>query len=277
MTLTKNLLLSSCLVMPLTCTNEAHAHGGGDGEAAAITAAITPSAPASITGLGGDAKGDADEDNEDNIETGTEINDPLEPLNRLVFIVNKGVDGLIMKPLAIAYRLVLPEPVRNSVGNFYTNINSPVSFANHLLQGTPKEAGNSLARFVINSTVGILGLFDAAETFGFKSNETGLSDTLGVWGVNTGPYLILPALGPSSFRGVVGIGGDYFTQPYNYLLNDADSSVSWIVTGIDLTHQRNLVLEKVDELSDSALDLYAAVRSIYFQSQKHRLEKLKKA
>lgn len=215
---------------------------------------------------------------EEDLESDVDVNDPLEPLNRAIYFVNQGIDGLIFKPLAIAYRLLLPEPVRDSIENVLTNIGSPVSFVNHLLQGEPDRAGNSLIRFGINSTLGILGLFDAAETFGFKSFETGFAETLGRWGVNTGPYLILPALGPSSFRSVVGLGGDYFMQPYNYyFMQDAhnDEIWPWVVSGTRVVHERNLVLEKVDEVVDGSIDPYVTFRSIYFQSQAHRLKKLK--
>lgn len=206
------------------------------------------------------------------------VNDPLEPLNRGIYFLNMGIDGIVLKPLALAYRLILPEAVRNSVGHFYVNIHSPVSFSNHLLQGQAGRAGNSLVRFVINSTMGILGLFDAAETFGYKSNETGFGETLGVWGVNTGPYLMLPALGPSSFRGTTGLVGDFFLQPYNYYFMTSthnDDWASWTLTGVDLVHQRSLYIESVDELVANSIDPYVTFRSIYFQQQQHRLNELK--
>ncbi len=213
-----------------------------------------------------------------NDDTGPTINDPLEPLNRGIYFVNMGIDGIIIKPLALAYRFILPEPVRNSVGNFYVNLHSPISFSNHLLQGNPSRACNSLIRFALNSTMGILGLFDAAETLGYKSNETGFGETLGVWGVNTGPYLMLPALGPSSFRGVAGKVGDYFLQPYNYYFmtstND-DDWASWTLLGVDMVHQRHLYIESVDELVANSIDPYVTFRSIYFQQLQHRLNELK--
>ena len=212
-------------------------------------------------------------------EQGTEINDPLEPLNRGIYMVNSVVDGLVMKPVAIAYRLLLPQPIRDSAGNFYRNIKSPISFCNHLLQWEPRRAGNSLARFVINSTCGILGMFDAADEIGFKSDETNFNETLAVWGINTGPYLIIPVLGPSSFRRVVGIGGDYFMQPINYYFmgdrHEDDYWASLTLTGVDLTHQRNEVLEAVDDVIANALDPYATFRSVYFQKQTARLKELK--
>lgn len=206
------------------------------------------------------------------------VNDPLEPLNRGIYFINMGIDGLIVKPIALLYRHILPEPVRNSVGRFYINLHAPVSLANHLLQGQPKRAGNTLVRFSINTTLGVLGLFDIAEGFGFKSKETGFGDTLGIWGVNTGPYLMIPALGPSSFRGTVGIVGDFFLQPYNYYFMNSthnDDWISWTLTGVDLTHQRNLYLESIDELVANSIDPYVTFRSVYFQQQQHQLNELR--
>lgn len=208
-----------------------------------------------------------------------EINDPLEPFNRTIYAINGVIDGLVMKPLAITWRLVLPQPVRDGAGNVLSNLKSPVTFANHLLQGEPKRAATSLGRFLINTTLGILGIFDAASELGLPGEETSFNETLGVWGVNTGPYLILPILGPSSFRHVAGMGGDYLMQPYNYYFNgDHRHGDSWVpiaITGVNAVHQRNLVLESVDDVVDNSADPYATFRSAYFQSQAYRIKKLK--
>lgn len=257
-----SLLLCSCAAF-FILTNTTWSHGGGEGVPAPIL----------DTEVGEEIK-----ENIDDPDTAVEINDPLELLNRGVYFVNMGVDGLIMKPLAITYRFILPDPVRESVGNFLTNLHAPVTLANHLLQGQPKRAGTTVIRFVMNSTLGILGLFDAAETFGFKKNETGFSETLGIWGVNTGPYLILPVLGPSCFRGAAGLGGDYFLQPYNYYFfhaNDDEQWISWGITGTNMVHQRNEVLETVDDIVENSLDTYVTFRSLYFQLQEHRLKELR--
>lgn len=209
-----------------------------------------------------------------------EINDPLEPFNRTVYAVNGVIDGLVVKPLAITWRLVLPQEARDCAGNFFTNLKAPVTTVNHLLQGEPTRAAVSIGRFLINTTLGILGFFDAAEDFGISGEETTFNETLGRWGVNTGPYLIIPILGPSSCRHVVGMGGDYFMQPYNYYFNGdskhGDSWVPYAISGTEAVHQRNLVLESVDDVVANSADPYATFRSAYFQYQSHRLEKLKK-
>jgi phospholipid-binding lipoprotein MlaA len=206
-------------------------------------------------------------------------NDPLEPLNRTIYFMNSIVDAIILKPLAITYRLVLPEEVRNGVGNVFANLAAPITSLNHLLQGEPSRAGTSLVRFGLNSTIGILGLFDAAKELGIEGIETNFNETMGVWGINTGPYLMLPLIGPSSFRGTVGLGADYFTQPLNYFVNTHhdNQDIAYSLLGIELIHQRNLVLEALDDLEATSLDMYASLRSIYFQKQQYRLSKLKEA
>lgn len=216
------------------------------------------------------------QEQDDTVE-GDDENDPLEPLNRTVYFLNSIVDAVILKPLAITYRLVLPQEMRNGVGNVFANLASPITSLNHLLQGEPSRAGTALVRFGLNSTIGILGLFDAAKELGIPGIETNFNETLGVWGVGTGPYLMLPLIGPSSFRGTVGLGADYFTQPLNYFVNTHhdNKNIAYSLLALELTHQRNLVLEALDDLEATSLDVYASLRSIYFQKQQYRLSKLK--
>lgn len=222
---------------------------------------------------------DASSSEDEDMEGEEEINDPLEPLNRTIYFVNSIVDALILKPLAITYRLVLPEEIRKGVGNALTNLTAPITSLNHLLQGEPSRAGITLIRFGLNSTVGILGLFDPAKEIGFHTLETNFNETMGTWGVNTGPYLILPIIGPSSFRGTLGLGVDYLTQPLNYYVNTNhhNQGISYTILGVEVVHQRNLVLEAIDDLDATSLDMYASLRSIYFQKQSYRLNKLKTA
>lgn len=204
--------------------------------------------------------------------------DPLESLNRIIYSFNFVFDACITKPLAIAYRLGLPEEVRNGIGNAFTNLGAPVTFVNHLLQGQLSRAGTTLLRFGINTTLGIGGLFNPAEDLGFPGVETNFNETLAVWGVETGPYLMLPIIGPSSFRGALGIGADYYTQPLSYALHPRDNKL-WIylsIKGVEFIHYRNLVLEALDDLEATSLDTYASLKSIYFQKQAHRLTQLKR-
>ena len=130
-----------------------------------------------------------------------ESNDPLEPLNRFFYGINLMLDVAFLKPLAEVYRAVAPEPVRNGVRNVLDNLFAPVVFLNHILQGEAERATVTLGRFLMNSTIGCLGLVDAATEFGHPGYDTDLNQTLAVWGVETGPYLVLPLIGSSSFRG----------------------------------------------------------------------------
>ena len=165
------------------------------------------------------------------------------------------------------------------MGNALTNLAAPITTLNHLLQGEGSRAGMTLVRFGLNSTVGILGLFDAAKEMGFHTLETNFNETMGVWGLNTGPYLVLPIIGPSSFRGTLGMGVDYFTQPVNYFVNKDhhNQGIGYAILGTEVVHQRNLVLEAIDDLEATSLDMYASLRSIYFQKQTYRLNKLREA
>ncbi|HXF91104.1 MAG TPA: MlaA family lipoprotein, partial [Candidatus Nitrosotenuis sp.] len=160
---------------------------------------------------------DSSEDSSDMFED-VEVNDPLEKMNRGLYYINAGLDYALIKPLALGYRKVVPEMVRDRVDDFLTNLRSPISFVNHILQGEPKRALTTLSTFVINSTFGFLGLYDTAKDIGISSIETNFNETLGRWGIDTGPYLIVPILGSSSFRGVAGLGADYMTDPVTLYL-----------------------------------------------------------
>ena len=208
-----------------------------------------------------------------------ETNDPLEPLNRTVYFVNSVLDAFILKPAAIAYRLILPEEIRNGVGNALRNLAAPITTLNHLLQGQGSRAGVTLVRFGLNSTVGVLGLVDVAKEMGFHTLETNFNETMAVWGVNTGPYLVLPIIGPSTFRGTLGLGVDYFTQPLNYFVNKDhhNQGIGYAILGTEVVHQRNLVLEAIDDLEATSLDMYASLRSVHFQKQTYQLTKLQEA
>lgn len=221
---------------------------------------------------------DSDAEDED-LALDEELNDPLEPLNRSIYFINSIVDAIIIKPLAIAYRLGLPEEMRNGVGNALTNLGAPITFLNHLLQGNPSRAKTTLVRFGINTTLGIGGLFDPAKDMGFHTLETNFNETLGAWGVSTGPYIFLPIIGPSSVRGAVGMGVGYFTQPLNYVVRPQNDNewIGYTIMGVEVVHQRNLVLEAIDDLEATSLDMYASLRSVYFQKQNYRLNKLKQA
>ena len=192
-----------------------------------------------------------------------EVADPLEPVNRAVFGFNLFVDTWVLEPVARAYRFVAPQPVRRSVGNFLSNLRSPVVFANDLLQGERDRAGITLGRFMINSTLGVFGLFDAASGFGYHGHYEDLGQTLGVYGVPDGPYLMLPLLGPSNARDTVGRVGDFFINPLNSCCITPDERYG--IFGTTAVSERESNIELFDDLRSNSLDLYATLRTVYTQ------------
>lgn len=206
-------------------------------------------------------------------------NDPLEPLNRMFFGINDLVDYVILHPVAEIYRAILPEPARNGVTNVLDNLFSPVAFANHLLQAEPERAATTFFRFLVNSTFGIAGLVDVTTEWGHPRYDTDFNETLMAWGVDTGPYLVIPLIGPSSFRGATGFVGDYFADPLNLYLNNRHHRDYryWLTVryGLDIISHREKVIEAIENIKNSSLDTYVTMRSIYFQRQAYRAEKLK--
>lgn len=202
-----------------------------------------------------------------------EANDPLEPFNRAMFSVNMGLDRAIIRPVAEGYRAALPDGMRDSVRNFLNNLRTPVILANDVLQGEVERAGHSLGRFMINSTIGVGGLFDVAAMKGEHMVESKLpfhnedfGQTLGAWGIGEGAYLVLPLLGPSPPRDTVGLVGDAVMDPWGYLIRSeyryALAGGRFALRGID-TRSRNI--ETLDEIERSSIDFYATIRSLYRQ------------
>lgn len=158
--------------------------------------------------------------------TSGEVHDPLEPLNRQVFAFNEAADKAVIGPVAGAYEAVTPAFFRTGVGNFLSNLNSPVVFVNDVLQGEPQRAGNTLYRFLVNSTFGLAGILDPAEhELGVVGHSEDFGQTLAVWGVPEGPFIVLPLLGPSNLRDGIGRGVDAAFDPFNYeaVIGDEDT------------------------------------------------------
>ena len=194
------------------------------------------------------------------------LNDPIEPTNRAIFSLNQGLDKLIIKPVTGFYRTITPAPAREAVHNFLENLRTPVILTNDILQGEIERAGNTVVRFVVNSTWGVLGFRDAASDFGFKYHVEDFGQTLAVWGIDEGPFLMLPVLGPSNPRDAVGKVVDYLIDPINWWAtntdNDAVSMAKTAITGIDTRDQLWDVLEDIDK---NSVDPYASIRSLYRQ------------
>jgi len=189
--------------------------------------------------------------------------DPFEFINRGLFSIHEVIDGLILKPVAHIYRGVVPQPAQTGIKNALTNMASPVTLLNSALQGDVNNAGRTIGRFVINSTVGIAGIFDVASDMGIKKqHKKDFGQTLGVYGVGTGPYIFIPVLGPSDARDTVGLVADLFSDPFTYILTTPENLV---YLGIDGVVKRTDLLPLTDRVSRDSLDPYATYRSMYLQ------------
>lgn len=195
------------------------------------------------------------------------VNDPLEPVNRAMFEFHQAVDNLLLKPLAFMYSTLLPPPLQTGIRSALQNLKTPVYLANDLLQGETGRAGDTLSRFAINSTVGVLGFYDAADKwFGIAPHTEDFGQTLAVWGTGEGPYLFIPILGPSNPRDLTGFVVDSAADPLNWYLRNTDRD-EWIyaraaVAGIDARAQ---LLETLDNLEKTSLDYYVTLRTVYRQ------------
>ena len=198
-----------------------------------------------------------------------DFNDPLEDTNRTIFDFNQVVDRNVLVPVAKAYRTVLPDPVRDSLRDFLRNLRAPLIFANDALQGEFERAGQTFARFTLNSTLGMGGLIDVAGRWGeLPYHEDDLGLTFGVWGIPEGPYLVVPVLGPSTPRDLTGQVAEGFGDPFNYIVTGNPYTLYWIpfvrggVAGID---QRSRYIETLADIERTSLDYYATIRSLYRQ------------
>jgi phospholipid-binding lipoprotein MlaA len=195
-----------------------------------------------------------------------ETNDPFEPTNRYIFEVNRFLDEMLLKPVAWWYRAGVPDPARERIHLALANLRLPWTAVNDLFQGEMDRAYNSGARFVINSTVGVVGLFDVATGWGYPHHEEDAGQTFAVAGVPEGPYLMLPVFGPSNPRDTVGLVVDYIADPVNIAFRAADWDSAGIVRGgttaVD-TRERNI--ETLADLERNSVDFYATIRSIYRQ------------
>jgi len=194
--------------------------------------------------------------------------DPLEKFNRGVWAVNQAADKVAIKPVTQVYRAIAPRPVRQGVSNAFANLGEPWSFANNVLQGKPKRAGRNLARFVVNSTIGVAGLWDPASKMGLRAAPEDFGQTLAVWGVNGGPYLVLPLLGPSTLRDGIGSGVAAYADPVKVAINHADINVWYkrgYLAGYIINTRSDLIESGGDAFLQSSLDPYAAAHSAYLQ------------
>jgi phospholipid-binding lipoprotein MlaA len=205
------------------------------------------------------------------VEEVGKIADPLEPYNRAMHEFNDRLYFWVLKPVAEGYSKVVPEPARISVSNFFSNLWTPVRLVNCLLQVNPMGALTELFRFMINSTLGVAGLFDPAssEEINLQAQDEDFGQTLGFYGVGQGFYFVLPVLGPSSPRDAIGRVGDYFTYPISYL----NPWYVWTaVRGYQAINDVSLRIGDYEALKDAAIDPYVAFRDAYVQYRQKKVE-----
>ena len=207
-----------------------------------------------------------------------QIKDCFEGLNRATFALNQGLDRVIFEPVAKAYR-VLPSPVRTGTGNALENLSSLITIPNNILQGDLKKAAVNTVRFILNTTVGVIGVFDVAQKVGLTEYEReDYGQTFGAWGVGPGCYLVLPVLGPSTVRDTAGsfvnvLGGDpwYSVSVHgnNEFLSKSDYITTKIVGGIDFRAKN---IDSFENLEKNSMDFYASVKSLYLQDRQQKIK-----
>ncbi|MEM7752062.1 MAG: VacJ family lipoprotein [Pseudomonadota bacterium] len=199
------------------------------------------------------------------------INDPYEPVNRAVHAVNKGADTVFFRPASQVYGNVVPQPARQSLSNAASNLSGPRNVMNDLLQGNVEDAGHNFARFAVNSTIGVFGLFDPASgSFGLEARDTGFGDTLAVWGVGEGAYLELLLFGPSTERDAIGQTVDILANPLDNLFGDA-AEVATATSVPSVLNSRFELADTVDGILYESADSYAQLRLFYLESRRFQL------
>ncbi|WP_404422071.1 VacJ family lipoprotein [Thalassospira australica] len=195
--------------------------------------------------------------------------DPIEPVNRIVHGVNGAVDFMVLYPAAMWYRDIAPEEVKTAVRSFVRNIGEPVNALNSLLQGDPDQAADSVQRFIMNTTIGFLGFNDVAADFGIDYHSEDFGQTLGHYGIGGGPYIVLPLLGPSNLRDTTGIAVDYVANPLTWGSRNSDTLDNLYLGSLALTalDARYRTLNQLNELQQTSIDYYAALRSLYRQQR----------
>ena len=224
-----------------------------------LAAALSVSACASQPSAGSEAAAD-------------QVNDPLEGTNRFIYKVNDKLDTYIFRPVAVGYRDYVPGAVRRPIRNALANLASPVVFSNDVLQGKPRLAGDTIMRFLINTTAGGAGLFDVAADLGYPRHGTDLGVTLALWGVGEGPYLFLPILGPSGVRDGAGLAGDVALNPLTWASFGGSTAIEGTAAGVGAVDARERLIDPIDDVKRTALDPYATFRSAYRQNRQSTID-----
>ena len=227
-----------------------------------------PVAPA-VSPTGGEAlAGETDplfeEEDAAEFEAVEPAGDPLEEGNRAVFVFNQKLDDWFWSPVTRAYRFVTPEVMRVGIRRALQNLNTPVYVANHLFQLRLRDAGQAIGSFALNSTLGVLGLFEPSKEAGWEARPADFGQTLGLVGVGSGPYLVIPVFGPTTLRDGFGNAVDYFLQPLNYVLGVPTQILWGGGAGLSL---REEVADELNALERSSVDFYSVMRSAYRQNR----------
>ncbi len=201
------------------------------------------------------------------------VNDPLEAFNRSIFSFNEFILNLLLRPISNAYNDNLPAVFRVGVKNFLTNLSTPINVVNFLLQGEPDEALRSVGRLMANTIIGMGGIVDVASELGSPSRKEDFGQTLSVWGVNEGIYLVLPIFGPSNPRDLVGkfIIDPYFNATGNWISNTNKNNIDWSLKSISGVSEYAGVVNELNQIKKTSIDYYAAVRSLYRQKRKSEI------
>lgn len=197
--------------------------------------------------------------------------DPFEGMNRRLFEASLTTDRYVTLPAARVYRNVVPKGVRVSIRNFLNNLRTPVILANDILQGEFGRAGTTIARFGINSTIGVAGAFDVAERWGLERHSEDFGQTLAVYGVGEGPYLFLPFIGPANVRDLVGFGVDFVFDPLTFVHWGDKWPAPYIRGTIDQIDIRERNIETLDDIQRTSMDFYASVKSLYRQTRNNEI------
>lgn len=278
------LSLPGCASVSGTNGGDAAGTGAAAGKEAASSAASASAATSAASDAATSAAGDAlkaagvpTDLSVDNVTGGVKLShlttydpkDPLQAYNRVMFAFNERADQYALKPVAKAYRFITPKPVQFVVGNFFSNLGDLWTGFNNLLQGKGKAAASDTARFFVNSTLGFLGFADVATEMGLEKHNEDLGQTLGWWGVPSGPYFVIPLLGPSTIRDATSRLVDAYGQPYMW--QDGHEALKWSLWTVDKVHTRASLLDAEGALNDAALDKYTLMRDGWLARRRNQV------
>lgn len=278
------LSLAGCASVSGTSGGDAAGTGAAAGKDAASSAASASAATSAASDAATSAAGDAlkaagvpTDLSVDNVTGGVKLShlttydpkDPLQAYNRVMFAFNERADQYALKPVAKAYRFITPKPVQFVVGNFFSNLGDLWTGFNNLLQGKGKAAASDTARFFVNSTLGFLGFADVATEMGLEKHNEDLGQTLGWWGVPSGPYFVIPLLGPSTIRDATSRLVDVYGQPYMW--QDGHEALKWSLWTVDKVHTRASLLDAEGALNDAALDKYTLMRDGWLARRRNQV------